>query len=425
MSIKANFPSIRPSLLLDFANVKALDPRITFTRASTGTYFDAKGVLQTAVSGQARFDHNPTTLESLGLLIEEQRTNLQVYSDDFADAAWTKTNSSITSNTIVAPNGTLTGDKLVEDATASVGHYVGDGFSVTSGTSYAASVYAKAGERTAFQIILLSSGFGVNVIGAFNLSNGVSTVVGGTASSSLITPVGNGWYRCTVIAQATATTSTSQQIRAASTYSASSPASYTGDGTSGIFIWGAQIEAGAFPTSYIPTVAATATRNADVASMTGTNFSSWYRADEGTFYVDWTAGQDDVFINAWSVGSTVVNGGFMNVRRGGSGNMTFNVIDGTTTQAGTVAISGSPIAGTTYKVSSAFKANDFASSTNGAAVVTDTSGTVPSTIGTLLIGNGWNNGGATAANEYLNGTIRKIAFYPTRLSNAQLQALTR
>jgi hypothetical protein len=422
MSIKANFPSIRPSLLLDFANVKALDPRITFTRASTGTYFDAKGVLQTAVSGQARFDHNPTTLAPLGLLIEEQRTNLQVYSDDFADAAWTKTNSSITSNTIVAPNGTLTGDKLVEDATASVGHYVGDGFSVTSGTSYAASVYAKAGERTAFQIILLSSGFGANVIGAFDLSNGVSTVVGGTASSSLITPVGNGWYRCTVIAQATATTSTSQQIRTASTYSASSPASYTGDGTSGIFIWGAQIEAGAFPTSYIPTVAAAATRNADAASMTSTNFSSWYSQNEGTLYAEFipnTPLSNPANQYVFAASDNTLSNRVCTFRALSSGDAALRVTAGGVSQL--AAVSFAAIAnGSSNKTSVAYGGVGAIAATNALLSSAGLS-TAPTGINRLYIGA--NELGTSV--QQLNGTIRKIAYYPTRLSNAQLQALTR
>jgi hypothetical protein len=428
MSIKANFPSIRPSLLLDFANVKALDPRITFTRASTGTYFDEKGVLQTAVSGQARFDHNPTTLAPLGLLIEEQRTN------------------SIRNNTMQGavagtPGTAPTNWAITSDANGIAREIIGTGVEngITyldlkySGTPTATATFAAVSEGTTIVVAAngqtwTGSAF-VRLVGGSLTNVAVANSVFGRNSAggalestqTAITPTSAALSTQRFVTVRTMTNASTervtQQIGIAYTNGAAIDIT--------LRIGLPQLEQGAFATSVIPTTTAAATRNADAASMTGTNFSSWYRADEGTFFVDWTAGQDDVFINAWSVGSTVVNGGFMNMRRGNTGNLAASIIDGTVTQSGISVITGSPIAGTTYKAVSAYKVNDFAAVANGGAVGTDTSGTVPSTIGTLLIGNGWSNGGATAANEYLNSTIRKIAFYPTRLSNAQLQALTR
>ena len=112
----------------------------------------------------------------------------------------------------------------------------------------------------------------------FNLSTGTAS---GTGAS--IVSVGNGWYLCigTVTVNTTGSTGINFSINNGSTNS------YTGDGYSGIYLWGAQLEAGAFPTSYIPTTSASVTRNADVASMTGTNFSSWYRQDAGCFYAEY------------------------------------------------------------------------------------------------------------------------------------------
>ena len=148
MSIQSNFPAIKPTLLLDFANVKALDPRITFTRASTATYYDAFGVMQTAASGVARFDSNPTTGESLGLLIEEQRTNLLTYSAQFDNAAWSKPNSdTITANTVVAPDGVLSGDAFVE-TTATGTHTLFQNATLVGGTVYTLSVYLQAACRS-------------------------------------------------------------------------------------------------------------------------------------------------------------------------------------------------------------------------------------------------------------------------------------
>ena len=88
MTIKALYPTVRPTLNLDFAKTKVLDPRITYTRASTATFVGSNGLIQTAASGAARFDHNPTTGESLGLLVEEARTNRVTYSEQFDNAGW-------------------------------------------------------------------------------------------------------------------------------------------------------------------------------------------------------------------------------------------------------------------------------------------------------------------------------------------------
>ena len=96
MSINQNFPEVSPSLTLDFANSRRLDPRITFTRSSTATYVGSNGLIKTAPVDEARFDHDPETLESLGLLIEESRTNLISYSQDFTNALWQTANNRAT-----------------------------------------------------------------------------------------------------------------------------------------------------------------------------------------------------------------------------------------------------------------------------------------------------------------------------------------
>ena len=147
MTIKALYPTVRPTLNLDFAKTKALDPRITFTRASTATFVGSNGLIQTAASGAPRFDHNPATGESLGLLVEGARTNLLLRSEEFDNAYWGKTRSSVTANATTSPAGTLTADKLIEDTTASNSHQLVVS-PVTASGIYTCSVYAKAAERT-------------------------------------------------------------------------------------------------------------------------------------------------------------------------------------------------------------------------------------------------------------------------------------
>jgi hypothetical protein len=364
-------------------------------------------VLQTAASGAARFDHNPTTGESLGLLIEEQRTNLVVRSEEFDDASWTKNNSSITANTIVAPDGMLTGDKLVENTSTAV-HAALQTKTYTA-AAHTLSVFIKAGERGFVQLVMVD-GATTGFSAFFDLSNGSLGTVSANATASA-TFVGNGWYRCSVTGT-TAAGSGSLSIRLASTIST---ISYTGDGYSGIYIWGAQLEAGAFPTSYIPTVAATVTRNADAASMTGANFSSWYRQDEGSFYVNWATQVTGTSRFLLAAQQTSNSGNRIDI-----GINTSNTVNPRTVIGGSALASltgGTYTAGTEAKIAFAFKSADYASVLNVASPVTSSTAGLLPTPDELSMGR-------LGAGGFLNGHIRKLAYYPKRLTNAELQGLT-
>lgn len=384
-----------------------MDPRITFTRSTTATYYDQSGVLSTAAIDAPRFDYDPATLAPLGLLIEEQRANLLTYSEVFSDAAWTKTNSSITANTIIAPDGALTGDKLVED-TATGSHSLVRSVSFVSGTAYSLTFYAKASERNRVNLQFPSTAFTSALNVNFDLLNGtiISTPAAATAS---IVNVGNGWYRCQASASATATITAN--VTVIRLIQSGTNTSYTGDGVSGIFIWGAQLEVGAFPTSYIPTVASQVTRAADNASLTGTNFSSWFNATEGTLFAQYSAVASGIrTINALNDGTANES-----IRlRTNATNPLFTVTDGGVDQADIDA--GTVASNIVYKFAGAYAADNFAASISGGAAVTDTSGTLP-TVDRAMLGN-------SAASNYLNGHIRQIVYYPRRLSNAELQGIT-
>jgi len=372
-------------------------------------------VLQSAADNVARFDHNPVTGESLGFLVEESRTNLLTYSSQFDDAAWTKSNSTITANTIVAPDGTLTGDKLIEGSGSNSFNVNRTSTGTTNTNPYTLSCHVKAGERTDVRLrIVEGTLFGRASSCIFNLSAGTAGSVvdanGSTSSASMVN-LGNGWYRCILtVTLGGADTNLVDQINIIS----GGNATYTGDGYSGIYIWGAQLEAGAFPTSYIPTVASQVTRAADAASMTGANFSSWYRADEGTLYAEASKFAGVIASLIFSVdGTTSAN------------RMSFVYVAPTTLRFRSITNSvtdveiSQTISSTGYiRASGAYKINDFAISTNGDIVGTDTSALVtPATL--LSIGSQVN-----ATSGFLNGHIRKLSYYPQRLSNANLQALT-
>lgn len=411
MSLKPNFPTIRPSLLLDFANAKVLDPRITFTRTSTATYFDSEGVLRTAASGEPRFTFDPVTEESLGLLIEESRTNLFTYSDQFDNAAWGKTNLNVTANAIVAPDGALTSDLLIATSTSGV-HSINETQTVTA-ASHTQSVYAKAGGYSWLTISMDGSNFVY-----YDLANGVLGNVG-TNHTATITAVGNGWYRCTATQTFIAGTKTVYFNVA----SANGTFSFAGDGTSGLYIWGAQLEAGAFATSYIPTVAAQVTRAADSAVMTGTNFSSWFNYNESTFYAEAAtiAAPANLYhyICSISLGTTAAAGDFLRMSYGTSKADMAIGNTGTYTTINTATIPAYTL-GVAQKHAVALANNDAAASINGISAITTTARTLLANVDTFSIG----LQAGVASNRAVNGTIKKLAYYPVRLSNAQLQALT-
>jgi hypothetical protein len=338
-----------------------------------------------------------------GLLIEEQRTNLLTYSEQFDNAAWTKSNSTITANSVAAPDGTVTADTLVED-TSTGAHQITQAYVAASGTVVTFSVYVKQSQRS-WMRITVNTASGANASAYFDVSAGtVGAVGGGTAS---ITPVGNGWFRCSVTGTLTTTNPTLAILLA----NGNNGQSYTGDGTSGIYIWGAQLEAGAFATSYIPTVAASVTRSADVASVN--TLSPWFNATEGTFLsnVSPLAIDNDISLSASDSGG-YANSMYLPADSGAQ----FIVVNSSVVEAQIDA--GTILANTPNKIAAAYAANNFALSVNGGAVVTDTSGAIP-TVDRLVLGGLEGN----TANR-LNGHLRQVAYYPRRLTNAELQALT-
>jgi hypothetical protein len=349
-----------------------------------------------------RFEYDPVTLAPKGILIEEQRTNLQNYSAQFGNVYWTKGGTTIATDTAIAPDGTLTADKLAEDTSTGV-HRIFDnvGSTVVSGAPYAWTIYVKAAERTAVQLLNNS------LQGAtFNLTNGaVSNITPGFTASA--TNVGNGWYRLFISANAATTTE-----RLIIYLLSGGTNIYTGVAGSGVFLWGAQLEAGAFATSYIPTVASQVTRSADLCNITAPMFAPWYNQSTGTFVADFvpyvvSGGAGGVF-SANSGGAS----NRIDLRRDG-----FSLIDVAGVRQAELSVAGMT-ANVSNRLSVAYEVNNFALVRNGGAPSTDTSGTIP-TVNLLQIG-GLDNSPSLA----LSGHIRRITYYPFRASNNQLQALT-
>jgi hypothetical protein len=390
-------------------------PATAYTPTTTQPITNYIPVLLTAASGVARFDHNPLTGESLGLLVEEQRTNLFLYSDELNTWGLT-TRSSVVTNQTTAPSGTLTADVLV-DTTDNNTHELlnAAGVSFTSGTSYTYSLFVKAKELNQVALFLPGAAFGSGTFQEviFNLSNQTTSTSSGTPAVSSFVSVGNGWYRIGITASATTTITGFPRIRLVS----NGTTSYAGNGYDGIYIWGAQLEAGAFPTSYIPTVAASVTRNADAASMTGTNFSSWFNNAEGTVYSAYQGSTGNAGRRVFSIDDGTTNNRMFYIASNAAGTVS-NYIDVLTNNVLQAQLAASGAYSATAQVGAfAYQVNNFGFSKNGAASVTDTSGTIP-VVNKITFGADFNNGNP------LNGTIKKIAYYPIRATDAQLQALT-
>jgi hypothetical protein len=409
------FPKVRPSLDLDFANSKTLDPRITFTRSSGGSYVGADGLIKYAGVNEARFDHNPVTGESLGLLVEEQRTNLQRHSEDFTQGL-PLLNATLTANVGTAPNGTLTADQFIETTANGLHNQEIVDHVFIAGVTYTFSCYAKTiGNRN------FSPGFptlfGSARFGNFNLTGSgsvVSTSAGVTAS---IQSVGDGWYRCSI----TSTCVTGGGARVGVFIASGTSISYAGDVSKGLLLWGAQLEVGAFPTSYIPTVASTRTRFEDVARIVGANFSSWYRQDEGTVLVDVLrsySGNFSTFPNIFQFNDGTANNIFAMYGVFGSQFVTnFSIQSGGVSQTNFIQVFTN-VPGPN-RIAQALAVNSSMLAANGALTLQDSSVAMPVGINRVNIGSD------LASLSQWGGTIRRITYWPKRLPNSQLRALTR
>jgi hypothetical protein len=361
----------------------------------------------------ARFDYDPITLAPMGILIEEQRVNLVTYSEQFDNAAWTKGNVTVTANATVSPSGTTNADKLVEDTATSTHSTISPTIALTTGTAYTTTVYVKAAERSWIALQYDSGAFGTAPTAYFNIGAGtVGSAFNGATHS--IRNAGNGWYRCSITATTTSSANSNARIYLATGDNA---ASYTGNGTSGIFLWGAQLEAGTFATSYIPTVASTVTRTADIAVVTAANFSSWYNQPQGTFVVE--VGQfSSVPTTAIASFITITDNPITNdwiYIIGDNAGVSSNYTNAGVSQANLVIATPISSGG---KAAFAYATNNFAAAVSGGAVATDTSGTLSTDLTILRIG------GFASNPNFLNGYIRSIRYYPARLNNAQLQTLT-
>jgi hypothetical protein len=358
-----------------------------------------------------RFDYDPVTLAARGLLIEEQRTNLLTYSEQFDNAAWNKTaNATVTANQATAPDGTTTADLYAGTSAGGNAIFRATG-GLTAGGTHTFSVYFKYVSGTWFELLYYDGGSNGSRCW-FNLATSTAGTFAsfgtGTVVSSSIAAVGNGWYRA-VLTGTQPSTAGYVQLCSVSSDGNETPANGSAH------IWGAQLEAGAFATSYIPTVAAQVTRAADSAIMTGTNFSSWFNASEGTVYADadWYAFNAARIFSAYNS----VNGArLLDVYTDPPSSIVYYK----NTNSTQTLIRSGLTASTPTKIALAYKLNDYNGAVGGVLGGADTATGALIAVNTFGIGNWFNQ-----ATTYTNGHIRSIRYYNTRLSNPNLREITK
>jgi len=398
--------SFRIGLIGGVGQSGTLDISIAFAQLETGDIATNYIPTTTAAVSVGPVSNLPR-LDYLGsscprLLLEPQRTNLALYSEQLNNANWTNIDSTISANTTATldPAGYYGADKIVENSATS-GHSVYQAISVTNGATYTLSVFAKAAERTKVWLDL----FGGSNAGVFDLSTGTVVAVS-SGASAVITQYANGWYKCAVTAVAPDPT---LYINVGPTTGNTTNNQYAGNGTSGIYIWGAQLEAGAYATSYIPTLGASVTRVADIATKTG--ITSLIGQTEGTLFaeINWVNNSVDSVFATLSDGTTNNRIHFGNAA---TGSWYLYSEAGAATQVNITT--PTPVNGK-YKIAVAYKLNDYAFYINGVQIAVDNSATVPAT-------SQINVGGFITAG--LEQSVNQALVFKTRLTNAQLAELT-
>ncbi len=393
----------------------------TFTRASTATYFDNTGTMQTAASGTPRIDYDPYTLRPRGLLIEEARTNL-IYPTNQNFSSWLQGNTAVvTDGAATSPDGTV--DAALFSATVTNGFSEAAQRSITAGASYTASIYVKAGTASSVLVAGANSTSTDGAHAAFDLATG-GAIAGNTGPSPAGTYVSsgsqqlaNGWWRIWVVFQTAAATNATVVIL-----------NYPTAGT--FYFWGAQLEPGNFPTSYIPTTGAAATRAADTFNLPLPGPGNWFDPAKGTFIsnsetfepnTSTYAGYRHVWVVTTDDPANPANRLSLRAASPG-GNAPYAVLgDGVSNSSiFPLAAAGANIFTKIAFACSASVSPGAGLSKDGAATRTLAKACIPDISGGLYIG-GWTSG----SNHSLAGHIARFTYMPVRMPDASLPDYSR
>jgi hypothetical protein len=392
----STYPTVRPSLTLDFQKSKQLDPRITFSRTqATGkASYVQGGVIKYADEHQARF-------EDKGLLIEELRANLFDESENleaWSSSLWTKAN-----NQAISPDGTLNAASFVPNV-GTTSQSSGRAVTHPQSGEYTCSVFAKPNGITKLKMRFSGSSYQ-----AFFDLTGDGSVIQDQNGTASILKYPNGWYKCIFTINDAVGETAEWQLGHNDTTSV--------DGTNGFYVWGMQVEEGSFPTSYIPTSGSALTRSADVAQITGDNFSSWYNPNESTWYAEgdqMTLDSDDNQVGRQSL--FVDRYANISPQRWNA-----NSWRGKHNNASIIPVFTTPVTpkGSTVKTTYAVDGTNGKVCVEGTLSSTGTLSTYPQNT-ELRLG----RSDRLVVNDDWRGHISRLSYYSERLTDEQLEALT-
>jgi len=335
------------------------------------------------------------------LLLEGQRTNLVTQSEYFGASSWTKTNGTVSISNEISPEGKLNAYKFTE-STGTINPAIRQNLGASTTTDVTLSVFAKSNGRNYLYLALTGSDAII-----FDISNGTIGTTLGTIDSYAITDMGNGWYRCS------ATKLTNQRDANFGPKATNSFGTYTGDGVSGVYIYGAMLEAGSYVSSYINSYGTSTTRVQDSCSKTG--ISELIGQTEGTFYVETKSiANDGTFKQIAFDDGTTSN--LITIDYTSTDNQLRSFIrDGGTAYSMTATITDS----TTFnKIAIKAKDNDFAMWVNGTEVATSETATYPNNLANIEFDNGSGGG-------LFYGNVKQMILFPTALTDTQLEELTK
>jgi hypothetical protein len=350
-----------------------------------------------------RLDYSQGSCPSL--LLEPQRINLVLYSEQFDNAGWGKFQASVTANTGTSPDGYSNADKLIPSIVLDV-HQTSQVVTLADDTNYAFSCFAKA-DGYNFLRLAPTTKAGTTSSTFFNLSTGAVGTVGGGHTAS-IENYGNGWYRCTIVYNSgSGASSTTQRVAVSQS---DNQTSFAGNGTDGILLYGAQIEEGSYPTSYIPTLGTSVTRVEDNTSKT--SITSLIGQTEGTIFVEMDTQNISEGVRIIEIGDGTVDNRIV-LRLNAS---TVNILV-TSSGVSQVGISSGVLTNGNYKIALGYAANNFALFINGTLRNSSASGSVPSCPNLYL-------GYTPYTGSPLGGLISQALLFKTRLSNTELAQIT-
>ena len=389
-----DYPDFEPVLNFNFAGSSTqLDPRLLYRRSGVASFYDANGLVKLVGENTPRFDHDPISRKNKGILIEHSRTNLFPYGTTPGDLWSSSKSGTFEENTTetTAPDGTFTATKWTF---TNNDPYIYHAQTLSANTTYTISMWVKAGTNMAGDRLQMR-------IGGAPYSSGDAEII----------PADGTWRRVTYTRTIGGSAENSANVGfEPQTSPSGNPAS--GDV---IYIWGAQLEVGAYVSSFIPTYGRTQTRGNDLLVIDGddsTALSDAYNDQEGTLVVEYH--------------NVITDGSYVATIDDGSNNNRFGISNSNSSQGISVSggtsqgqlDNGTPIVGATNKMAHAYKLNDRGLSLNGNDATQDNGFALPTGIRFIWIGC------RSGSYDFLGSTISRFMYYTKRLPNSQLKLLT-